>query len=486
VGDDQGEYDATQKAVRFFLGSGAAAGRGGSIAVAGAPGDTAQISFEVRVDDNLAAEHEIRNVAQATFLAPTLGKELTALSSETTLTATPGPTPSEPADLALAQSETVAPAALGNDAVDDHVTIANNGPGDATDVVLHDLAPPGATIDSATIDQGTCSVSATEVTCLVPHLDAGGSAAVDVVFVEPAGDALAGSTSEASISAAQFDPTPANDSGAATAPMPLPGAPNADVVVQDHESSSQDILGGTLTDTITVVNNGPGTATLVDLTDALDAAAQLISIEPGAFTCSSGAAIQCSLPDLAPGATETLEVHIRPLRPGQLIDAVTVSGDQFDPNYANDSATTIATVRPRGTAARVRIVPIQPVASPGHVVGFVVTIGVIKRVPGVTPSVCVTLPRQLRVTRAPGALAGARRLCWDADALVSGAPRTFHFSARILSVPGVNAAALAVHARLTGANFVASDAAATVQVPPRVVVACPSSSGPGPSAGMAC
>ncbi|HUA69477.1 MAG TPA: DUF11 domain-containing protein [Solirubrobacteraceae bacterium] len=483
VGDDQGEYDAGQKNVRFFLGSGAAAGKGGTLAVSGAPGDTAQISFEVRVDDNLTAEHEIRNTAQATFIAPTLGKELTALSSETIVTATPSPTPLEPADLALAQSETVAPAAFGNDAVDDHVTIDNAGPGDATDVVLHDAVPAGATIESATVDQGTCSISAIEVTCVIPHLDAGGSAEADVVLVEPEADALAGSTSEASISASQFDPTPANDSGDATASMPPPGAATADLAIQDHESSSQDTLGGTLIDTITVVNNGPGTATGVDLTDALDAAAQVIAIDPGAFTCSSGPAVQCSLADLGPGESQTLEVHVRPLRPGRLIDDVTASDDQFDPSYANDTARTTATVTPRGTKAKVRIVPIQPVAGAGHVVGFVVTAGVIKPVPGVKPTVCVTLPRQLRVVRAPGAVAGAGRLCWDADALVNGSPRTFRFSARVVSS---SATTLSVQARLTGANFAASRATTAVAVPPRAVVACPSSSGPGPPAGIAC
>ena len=486
VGDDQGEYDAAQRTIRFFLGSGAAAGRGGTIAVAGTPGDTAQISFEVRVDDNLTAAQEIRNAAQATFVAPTLGKELTALSSETLVSAAPGPTPSAPADLGVAQSETVAPAAFGNDAVDDHVAIENHGPGDATDVVLHDVVPPGATIESATIDMGSCSVSATEVTCVIRHLDAGGSAAVDVVIAEPAGDAAAGSTSEASISASQFDPTPSNDSGEATAPMPMPmpGAPMADLAIQDHESSSQDILGGTLTDTITVVNNGPGTATGVDLTDALSAAARVIAIEPGTFTCSSGAVLQCSLSDLGPGASESIEVRVQPLRPGQLIDAVTVSDDQFDPSYANESAKTVATVRPRRTAARVRIMPLQPVAAPGRVVGFVVTIGVIKPVPGVKPSVCATLPPALRVIRAPGAIAARGRLCWDADALVNGTPLTFHFSARILPSPG--GATLAVRARLTGANFTASRTAATVAVPPQRVVACPSRSGPGPPAAIAC
>ena len=220
------------------------------------------------------------------------------------MSAAPAPTPSAPADLGLAQSETVAPTAFGNDVVDDHVTIENNGPGDATDVVLHDTVPPGATIESATIDQGSCTVGATDVTCVIPHLDAGGSAVADIVLVEPAGDALAGSTSEASISAAQFDPTPSNNSGDADGHRCRRPAPRRRTsAVQDQESSAQDTLGGTLTDTITVINNGPGAATGVDLTDALDAAAQVTAIDPGASTCDSGADIQCSLAELAPGAS---------------------------------------------------------------------------------------------------------------------------------------------------------------------------------------
>ena len=179
-----------------------------------------------------------------------------------------------------------------------------------------------------------------------------------IVLVEPPGDALADSTSDASISASQFDPTPSNDSGARRRPRcrrPAPRWPTSSS--RTTQSSSQDTLGGTLIDTIIVVNNGPGEATGVDLTDALDAAAQVTAIDSGAFTCSSGAAVQCSLAELAPGASETLEVHVRPLRRGLLIDDVTASDDQFDPNYANDSAKTTATVTPNATAAKVRTSP---------------------------------------------------------------------------------------------------------------------------------
>ncbi|HEY1568349.1 MAG TPA: DUF11 domain-containing protein, partial [Solirubrobacteraceae bacterium] len=270
----------------------------------------------------------------------------------------------------------------------------------------------------------------------------------------------------------------------ATAPMPAPDAPPADLAVQDHESTSQDNLGGTITDTITVVNHGPGDATGVDLTDALDAAAEVVAIRPGAFSCTSGVVIQCSLADLAPGAFASLAVRLRPLRPGQLADGVVASDDQPDPNVTNDFAKAFATVRTRATAARVRIVPIQAVATPGQVVGFVVTIGVIRHVPGVKPSVCVTVPRGLRVVRAPGAVAARGRLCWDADALVSGAPRAFGFAVRIpRSHP---APTVAVHARLTGGNFAPSVAATTVAVLRRPVTACPSSLRAGPLAQAAC
>jgi hypothetical protein len=61
-------------------------------------------------------------------------------------------------------------------------------------VVFHDTVPAGATIESAAIDQGSCTVSATEVTCTVPHLDSGGTVEANIVIVEPPGDAMADST----------------------------------------------------------------------------------------------------------------------------------------------------------------------------------------------------------------------------------------------------------------------------------------------------
>lgn len=172
------------------------------------------------------------------------------------------------------------------------------------------------------------------------------------------------------------------------------------------------------------------------------------------------------------------------MRPGQLMDAVSISADESESDYANDVAKVAAIVRPRRTAAKVQIVPIAPVAARGRVFGFVVTVAATERTPGVMPTVCATLPKGLRVTRAPGAVAGPSRVCWSRSALVAGQPTSFRFSARVGSVPS-SGAMFAVRARIRGENFTPARASTVVQVTPRPV-ACTSSLGGWPTATIAC
>ncbi|MGZ4305705.1 MAG: hypothetical protein ACXVSL_12680 [Solirubrobacteraceae bacterium] len=486
-GDDLGEYDGSARGVRFFLGAGAAPGRGGELAAAGRPGDQTEVSFEARVNENMSSAREITDVAQASFLAPSLNKELSALSSPATVNVIPGPPASPPADLAIEQTETAAADSGGSDVVDDHILLENHGPGDATDVVLHEKLPPGATVESVASDQGSCTVSAGGVTCTVPDLDAGGSVEINIVVREPAGDATSGSIDEATVTASQFDPTPGNNSGEVTVPQPpSPGVspPVADVGVRLHESAATAPLGGKLTDTITVTNHGPAAATGADLTDVLGAATELIAVHPGRASCSPSVPLHCTLATLAPGASLTIELMLRPLRPGRLIDAASVSAGQVDANVANNLAKVSTTVRRRTTAARLRILPVQPVANAGHVVSFVIVAALTRPTPGVTPMVCVTLAARLHLTAAPAATTDGTQVCWRVIDLVAGHPRNFQLRARIAAAH-TSGATLAVHGRLTGENFGVTRAAASVQVPRRAV-ACPSRVLVTPRARIAC
>ena len=141
-------------------------------------------------------------------------------------------------------------------------------------------------------------------------------------------------------------------------------------------------LGGTETEAITITNDGPGTATGVDITDALGAAAEVVDVNPGSASWASSTPLVCTIDVLPAGASQTIDLEVRPLRPGRLIDAVSVSDDQPNSQLPNDFAMTAAAVKPRSTAARLRIVPVRPVSKAGEVVEFVVIAGVTKPVPG--------------------------------------------------------------------------------------------------------
>ena len=211
---------------------------------------------------------------------------------------------------------------------------------------------------------------------------------MDIVLVEPVDDALASSTSDASISASQFDPTPSNDSGEATAPMPAPGAPAADLDIQDHESSPQDTLGGTLIDTaITVVNNGPGEATGVDLTDALDAAARVVADRPRRSRAAQVLPSNAASPTWNRAQASPWRSACVLCGTGPLMDDVTASDravrSELRQRFREDSRHD-RTQRHGGEGAD-RGHPTSRVITE-HVVGFVVTVGVIKPVPGVKPT----------------------------------------------------------------------------------------------------
>jgi uncharacterized repeat protein (TIGR01451 family) len=388
------------------------------------------------------------------------------------------------ADLAIKQNETVAPIPTGGDVVDHHILIIDHGPADATDVVLHDRLPSGTVIDSVTTDRGSCSISATELTCLVPQMDAGGTVDVNVITHETSADATAGSRSDATAKAAQFDPTPANNTENIKTPPPPSAPAPAAIVVDIHESAATVPLDGIEKEAITITNDGPGTATHVDITDALDAAVEVVAVRPGRASCRSSTPLICSIEALPDGASTTIDFELRPLRPGHLINGVSVSDDEPNALLAHDFAKTAATVKPRRTAARLRIVPLPPVARAGQMVEFVVIAGVTEPVPGVAPKICVTLPSGLRLSSAVSASATPSHACWSLVDLISGRPQSFRVSATVGPVPP-SGVSFSVKGQLAGDNFTTAHASTDVQVPPSAV-ACPSSVRPDPLARIAC
>ena len=131
-------------------------------------------------------------------------------------TATDTDTPSPVADLVVTKTASAASVAVGSD-FDYRITVLNQGPSDATNVVLSDPLPAGLLFVSATSTRGTCSGAGT-VTCSIGLLAPGARADI-VLRARAMTSGTIVNTATATLD--QTDPTPPNNT--ATAPLDAVG-----------------------------------------------------------------------------------------------------------------------------------------------------------------------------------------------------------------------------------------------------------------------
>ena len=234
------------------------------------------------------------------------------------------------------------------------ITASNLGP-DAADATLTDVVPAGTTFVSLTQDSGPVFVCATPTTgaagtvsCSLAVLGAGAEAAFTlIVHVDPG--TLAGTfiSDTASISTTGFDPNEENN--ASTASTLVGPVTVADVGVSQSAPEGA-VPDSDLTYELTVTNGGPAAAADATVTETLPGPTTFVSLAaPAGWICStpaagSGGTVTCSNASLPAGVTEsfTLVVHIPPgtATGTELLNIVTVSTTDSDPNSENDQATT--------------------------------------------------------------------------------------------------------------------------------------------------
>ena len=93
------------------------------------------------------------------------------------------------------------------------ISVVNSGPGAASSVAVTDVLPAGTAFVSATPSQGSCS-GTTTVTCAVGALANGGSATISLVVTTALTPGVVSNT--ATVTAAEVDSNPANNSSSAT------------------------------------------------------------------------------------------------------------------------------------------------------------------------------------------------------------------------------------------------------------------------------
>jgi uncharacterized repeat protein (TIGR01451 family) len=242
------------------------------------------------------------------------------------------------ADLFLTKTDSQDPLIVGN-TLTYTLTVVNNGPDQATGVILTDPLPEGITFVSAGFSQGGCTKESNTLTCNLGTLANAASAVVTIVVTPTKPGVI---TNTAHVELNETDSNPENNTASQSTTIQAV----ADLAVSQSDSPDPVNVGENLTYAITINNNGPSAATAIIVSDALPSGVTRISAVPTQGSCSGNAIIVCTLGDLASGGSAKVTIVVKaPTTAGTLTNRVEVGSNETDPTPSNNTSTENTTVK---------------------------------------------------------------------------------------------------------------------------------------------
>jgi len=214
------------------------------------------------------------------------------------------------------------------------LTVTNSGPSDATGVQVVDTLPSGVVFVSATSSQGSVSGAAGTVTAALGNLAVGGQATI-TVLATVANSASGTLVNTATVSGNEAETTLENNTDQISTTV----EPRVDLAVFKADSPDPVVAGQQLTYTLSVLNNGPSTATGVTVVDTLPAGVAYQSATTTQGTVNrAGNTVTADVGQLASGASATITilVTVDPATRGTLNNEATVTGNETDTNPDNN------------------------------------------------------------------------------------------------------------------------------------------------------
>ena len=226
-------------------------------------------------------------------------------------------------------------------------TTTNDGPSNATGVMLTDVLPAGETYVSSTCSQGSVTNNNGTLTVQLGNL-ANGATDTTTVIVDrqciPSGTL----TNTVTVSRNQPDPNPSNNTSTVTTPITVPVVQQAttDLKIVKSAVPNPVNVGGTLTYTLVVTNKPATTATGVKVIDTLPAG-YTYQTETGAATVTIvGNTLTLSLGSLIAQGTDTITVTgiVTSAAASTITNTAVVSSNEPDGNPADNTSSVITTV----------------------------------------------------------------------------------------------------------------------------------------------
>ena len=274
------------------------------------------------------------------------------------------------------------------------ITVTNNGPSDASNVVVTDTLPAGMSFSSATpnpVSQNGQGMTWAPIATL-----AAGANQVYSLTADVAPDASGSLTNMAKASAATTDPTPLNNRATRESTVDV----SADVAISKDGPGSA-VPGTQITYNFTVDNLGPSDATGLVVTDPIPGGVSWVSATGGGTYDGGSNTVTWNLGDLtASGApiTFNLTVLIAPTTGGAVTNTASLTSTTNDPNTPNQAIKTTSV-----TGANVFVTKTAPAtASQGDPVAYTVTVE--NSGPSTATGVVVTdtLPAGVTYVSSPG------------------------------------------------------------------------------------
>jgi uncharacterized repeat protein (TIGR01451 family) len=348
------------------------------------------------------------------------------------------------------------------------ITITNDGPARATNLVVYDTLPTGLDSSAVALPPGITFVAFGTF-----HVD---SLAADATLTATAKAVAAPGTAGRTLtnvikvlSLDQTDPDVANDQ--ASSQVVVSGAP-LDLAVTKSVSPASPVEADTAVFTVRVRNLGSVDATTVVVKDSLLAPYTMGGFTPsqGSFAPASG---RWAVGTVAAGDSATLVIRalVADGAAGKAWPntASLVSLDQVDPNAQNDQATVSPTVQKRRLDVEVAKTVDQTLPPSGSSVTF--TVMAINHGPGAATNVLVsdTLPAGLTLsvaTPSVGTYSASTRL-WTIPSIAAGDTARLAMGTTVNANPGASVTNRAWLAGVAQADTVAANNAdsVTVQVP---------------------
>lgn len=271
------------------------------------------------------------------------------------------------------------------------ITVTNNGPDDAADVLIRDNAPAGTSISAwtATVVNGAVTLPANSGTGnlaqTIANLPNGAVVTYQVTVQTPSGY-TGNLTNSANVTSSTTDPDPA--CAACTAPV-LPAIPRADIVTAKNLKDPAKVSfapGEVVEYVITVTNAGPSNASNVVVKDNAPAGTTInwwtATVTTGAITlpATSGTGdLNQAISTLPVGGVITYEVGVK--TPGNyagtLTNVAAVSSSTADPRPVCTSCA-VADLPPSSSAdivtSKVLKDPAQVIFAPGDAVVYLITV----------------------------------------------------------------------------------------------------------------